>query len=104
MEGIWEVASPGSEKGVEDPRINVVGSDLSGLGCVRVLVMVAGKDVLAREGRVYAEKLVVSGWEGGRVEVVETKDEDRVFYIRNPDSDNARLLVQRIAEFLRQSL
>lgn len=101
MEGIWEVASQNSEKGVEDPWINVVGSDLSGLKCGRVLVMVAGKDVLAREGRVYAEKLEECGW-GGRVEVVETEDEDHVFHIRNPGSDNARLLVQRFAEFLRQ--
>ncbi|KAF2618279.1 hypothetical protein F2Q68_00040876 [Brassica cretica] len=94
MEGIWEIACPNSEKGVEDPWINVVGSDLSGLECGRVLVMVARKDVLAREGRVYAEKLEESGLEG-RVEVVETEDEDHVFHIRNPDSDNARLLVQR---------
>ncbi|KAF8112464.1 hypothetical protein N665_0064s0091 [Sinapis alba] len=101
MEGIWEIASPSSEKGVEDPWINVVGSDLTGLERGRVLVMVAGKDVLAKEGRVYVEKLEESGWEG-RVEVVETKDEDHVFHIRNPDSDNARLLVQRFAEFLRQ--
>ncbi|KAG2257160.1 hypothetical protein Bca52824_076454 [Brassica carinata] len=101
MEGIWEIACPNSEKGVEDPWINVVGSDLSGLECGRVLVMVAGKDVLAREGRVYAEKLEECGW-GGRVEVVETEGEDHVFHIRNPDSDNARLLVQRFAEFIRQ--
>lgn len=100
MEGIWEIACPDSEKGVEDPWINVVGSDLSGLGCGRVLVMLAGKDVLGREGRVYVEKLEESGW-GGGVEVVETKDEDHVFHIRNPDSVNARLLVQRFAEFLR---
>nr|VDD56318.1 unnamed protein product [Brassica oleracea] len=101
MEGIWEIACQNSEKGVEDPWINVVGSDLSGLECGRVLVMVAGKDVLAREGRVYAEKLEEGGLEG-RVEVVETEDEDHVFHIRNPDSDNARLLVQRFAEFIRQ--
>ncbi|CAH8357232.1 unnamed protein product [Eruca vesicaria subsp. sativa] len=51
-------------------------------------------------GRAYAEKLEESGWDG-RVEVVETEDEDHVFHIRDPDSDNARLLVQRFAEFLR---
>ncbi|KAJ0247797.1 carboxylesterase 1 [Hirschfeldia incana] len=100
MEGIWEVACPSSEEGVEDPWINVVRSDLSGLGCGRVLVMLAGRDVLAEGGRVYAEKLEKSGWGGGRVEVVETEDEDHVFHIRNPDSVNARLLVQRFAEFV----
>ncbi|KAJ0257363.1 carboxylesterase 1 [Hirschfeldia incana] len=102
MQGMWEIASPNSEMGVEeDPWVNVVGSDMSGLGCGRVLVMVAGNDVLAREGWGYVEKLgKSSGWEG-RVGVVETKDEDHIFHIKNPDSVNTRLLVQRFAEFLK---
>lgn len=49
FEGILDIANPNSDKGVVDPWINVVGSDLSGLGCRGVLVMVAGKDV--GEGR-----------------------------------------------------
>ncbi|KAG2259445.1 hypothetical protein Bca52824_078739 [Brassica carinata] len=100
FEGLWDIASPNSDKGVVDPWINVVGSDLSGLGCGRVLVMVAGKDVLAREGWVYAEELKKSGWEG-KVEVMETKGEGHVFHLRNPNSDRARLVVQRFAEFLK---
>ncbi|CAH8391071.1 unnamed protein product [Eruca vesicaria subsp. sativa] len=100
FEGIWDIASPDSDKEVVDPWINVVGSDLSGLGCKQVLVMVAGKDVLAREGWVYKEELEKSGWEG-KVEVMETKGEGHVFHLRNPDSDKARVVVQRFAEFLR---
>ncbi|CAN6901187.1 unnamed protein product [Brassica oleracea] len=100
FEGLWDIASPNSDKGVVDPWINVVGSDLSGLGCGRVLVMVAGKDVLAREGWVYAEELKKSGWEG-KVEVMETKGEGHVFHLRNPNSDRARVVVQRFAEFLK---
>ncbi|KAG2303277.1 hypothetical protein Bca52824_031928 [Brassica carinata] len=102
MKGMWEIASPNREMGVEeDPWVNVVGSDISGLGCGRVLVMVAGNDVLAREGWGYAAKLEKSsgGWEG-RVRVIETKDEDHIFHIKNPDSVNTRLLVQSFAEFL----
>ncbi|KAL0699693.1 hypothetical protein Bca4012_055815 [Brassica carinata] len=100
FEGIWDIASPSSDKGVVDPWINVVGSDLSGLGCKRVLVMVAEKDVLAREGWVYSRELKKSGWEG-KVEVMETKGEGHVFHIRNPDSDTAREVVQRFAEFIK---
>ncbi|KAG2321246.1 hypothetical protein Bca52824_014459 [Brassica carinata] len=99
-ERIWDIASPSSDKGVVDPWINVVGSDLSGLGCKRVLVMVAEKDVLAREGWVYSRELKKSGWEG-KVEVMETKGEGHVFHIRNPDSDTAREVVQRFAEFIK---
>lgn len=103
MQGMWEIASPNSEMGVEeDPWVNVVGSDMSGLGCGRVLVMVAGNDVLAREGWGYAAKLEKSsGWEG-RVGVIETEDEDHIFHIKNPDSVNTRLLVQSFAEFLKE--
>lgn len=101
FEGLWDIASPTSDKGVVDPWINVVGSDLSGLGCGRVLVMVAGKDVLAREGVVYAEELEKSGWEG-KVEVMESKGEGHVFYLRNPNSDRARVVVQRFEEFLKR--
>lgn len=100
MQGMWEIASPNSEMGVEDPWVNVVGSDISGLGCGRVLVMVAGNDVLAREGWGYAEKLEKSSGWGGRVGVIETKDEDHIFHIKNPGSVNTRLLVQSFAEFL----
>ncbi|KAG7597568.1 Alpha/Beta hydrolase fold [Arabidopsis suecica] len=99
-ERLWMIASPDSENGVEDPWINVVGSDLSELGCGRVLVMVAGNDVLARGGWSYAAELKKSGWVG-KVEVMETKDEGHVFHLRNPDSDNARRLLQNFAEFLK---
>ncbi|CAH8252815.1 unnamed protein product [Arabidopsis lyrata] len=71
-ERLCRIATPDSENGVEDPWINVVGSDLSALGCGRVLVMVAGNDVLARGGWSYAVDLKKCGWVG-KVEVVETK-------------------------------
>ncbi|CAA7013629.1 unnamed protein product [Microthlaspi erraticum] len=101
VEGKWEIASPNSENGVDDPWINVVGSDLTGLACGRVLVMVAGNDKFARQGLAYSAKLEKSGWQG-KVEVEETKEEGHVFNIRVPDSDNARLVLQRFAEFLKR--
>ncbi|CAE6065572.1 unnamed protein product [Arabidopsis arenosa] len=102
VEGSWRVASPNSKEGVDDPWLNVVGSessDLSGLGCGRVLVMVAGDDVFVRQGWCYAGKLKKSGWEG-EVEVMETKNEGHVFHLKNPNSDNARQVVKKLAEFI----
>ncbi|CAA7049901.1 unnamed protein product [Microthlaspi erraticum] len=102
VEGCWAIVSPNSEKGVDDPLFNVVGSessDLSGLGCGRVLVMVAGDDIYARQGLGYAVKLKKSGWEG-EVELMEIKDEDHVHHLKNPITDNARQVVKKIAEFL----
>ncbi|WZZ83092.1 hypothetical protein YC2023_103664 [Brassica napus] len=53
------------------------------------------------EGRLgYAEELKKSGWEG-KVEVMETKGEGHGFHLRNPNSDRARVVVQRFAEFLK---
>lgn len=99
-EGLWKIASPNSENGVKDPCINVDGSDLSGLGCGRVLVMVAGNDPLASGGWGYAATLEKSGWKG-KVELIETKDEGHVFHLLNPHSDNARRHLQTFAEFLK---
>ncbi|CAA7013630.1 unnamed protein product [Microthlaspi erraticum] len=102
VEGMWEIASPNSENGVDDPLFNVVGSDdsdITGLACGRVLVMVAGDDIYVRQGWGYAGKLERSVWLG-KVELDETEGEGHVFHITDPDSDNARRLVQIFADFL----
>ncbi|ESQ32981.1 hypothetical protein EUTSA_v10004622mg [Eutrema salsugineum] len=102
IERSWGIASPNSENGADDPLINVVGSessDLSGLGCGRVLVIVAGDDAFVRQGLVYAAKVEKSGWEG-EVEVMEIKEEGHVHHLKNPFTDNARLVVEKLAEFV----
>ncbi|KFK26232.1 hypothetical protein AALP_AA8G220200 [Arabis alpina] len=101
IEGVWGIASPNSVNGADDPLMNVVGSgsDLSRLGCGRVLVMVAGDDFLVRRGLCYAKELEKSEWEG-EVEVMEIENEGHVFHLKDPNSDNARRLVKRFAEFI----
>ncbi|KAJ4917593.1 putative carboxylesterase 3 [Raphanus sativus] len=74
---VWELASPNSVDGVDDPWLNVVGS---GLGCERVLVAVAGKDVFGRQGLTYVAKLEKSGWRG-ELEVVEEEEEGPCFHL-----------------------
>ncbi|EOA25884.1 hypothetical protein CARUB_v10019264mg [Capsella rubella] len=102
LESVWKLANPTSKDGLDDPYINVVQSelvDISGLGCGRVLVMVAEKDTLCRQGWGYAAKLDKSRW-NGEVEVMETKGETHVFHLKDPSSEKAHELVHRFAGFI----
>ncbi|CAN6927556.1 unnamed protein product, partial [Brassica oleracea] len=99
---VWEkIASPNSVNGTDDPLFNVVGSgsDFSGLGCEKVLVAVAGKDVFVRQGLGYAAKLKKSGWRGD-VEVVMEEEEDHCFHLLDPDSENAPKFMKKFVDFI----
>ncbi|CAN1197464.1 Probable carboxylesterase 2 [Linum perenne] len=99
----WLFICP-SERGCDDPMINpfVSGSgQLEGLGCERVLVVVAGNDILKDRGRVYYEKLVGSGWKG-KAEFVETEGKDHVFHILEPDCEEANGVIKRLASFFNE--
>ncbi|KAL8155003.1 putative carboxylesterase 12 [Apium graveolens] len=100
-EKLWLYANPGSS-GIDDPLVNP-GADLKiwSLGCKRVLVFVAEKDSLRHRGIYYKELLENSGW-GGKVEFVENKDEDHVFFLFNPTSNNAVSLVRSVASFINE--
>lgn len=97
----WDFVCP-SEKGNDDPMINpfVDGApSLEGLGCEKVLVIVAENDILRERGKLYHTKLVSSGWKG-KAEFYETQGEDHVFHIFNPNCDKAKFLIKRIASFV----
>ncbi|CAL9218289.1 unnamed protein product [Arabidopsis halleri] len=99
---VWEkIVSPNSVDGADDPWFNVVGSgsDFSEMGCEKVLVAVAGKDVFWRQGLAYAAKLKNSGWQG-TVEVMEEEDEDHCFHLLSPNSENAPKFMKRFVEFI----
>ncbi|KAG7594355.1 Alpha/beta hydrolase fold-3 [Arabidopsis thaliana x Arabidopsis arenosa] len=103
VDGWWEFVCP-SEKGSDDPWINpfVDGSpDLEGLGCERVMITVAEKDILNERGKMYYERLVKSKWRG-KVEIMETKEKDHVFHIFEPDCDEAMEMVRRLALFINE--
>ncbi|CAH8384184.1 unnamed protein product [Eruca vesicaria subsp. sativa] len=101
---VWELVSPNSVDGVDDPWFNVVGSgsDISGLGCERVLVAVTGEDVFGRQGLAYAAKLEKSGWKGDLKVVVE-EEEGHCFHLHNPNSENALKLMKTFVEFISSS-
>ena len=97
----WQLVCP-SGRGNDDPLINpfVDGApSFKDLGCDKVLVCVAERDILRDRGRLYYETLVKSEW-GGTAEIVETEGEDHVFHIFQADSDKARSLVRSVASFI----
>ncbi|XP_010265680.1 PREDICTED: probable carboxylesterase 2 [Nelumbo nucifera] len=97
----WQIACPTS-KGLDDPRINPEAEgapSLSKLGCSRVLVEVAGKDVLKDRGVLYYDTLVKSGWKG-KAELMESDGENHVFYLMNPTTEHAVALMKRFTSFL----
>ncbi|KAJ8619140.1 hypothetical protein MRB53_015326 [Persea americana] len=88
--------------GLDDPLINPMAEgapSLSGLGCARVMVCLAEKDMLRDRGRVYYERLGLSGWKG-TVEILESEGEDHVFHLSNPTCENAAIMMQRFVSFL----
>jgi len=63
------------------------------------MVYIAQQDEL-RERDVWCyQQVKESGW-SGRVELVEAKGENHVFYILNPNSSNTDTLIQDVAKFL----
>ncbi|XP_034228466.1 probable carboxylesterase 12 [Prunus dulcis] len=99
MAAVWRFACP-STSGSDDPVLNP-GKDpkLKQLGCVKVLVFVAEKDVLKDRGWHYSETLKRSGWNGD-VEVIEAEGEGHVFHWINPTCDNAVAMEKKIVAFL----
>ncbi|KAK1324807.1 putative carboxylesterase 2 [Acorus calamus] len=98
---IWKFVHPTSV-GNDDPLINPVGPDapsLSGIGCRRVLVCVAGKDLLRDRGRRYYEALIGSGWDG-EVELWVSEGVGHCFFLMDGTSESSKDLMARVAGFL----
>ncbi|KAL3814211.1 hypothetical protein ACJIZ3_015479 [Penstemon smallii] len=96
---LWRYVSP-SANGCDEPWINPgMDPDLSSLGCKRVLVYVAEKDILRARGWHYKEALEKSGW-GGEVEVVDVEGEEHDFSVTNPDGKSAMAMFKKLASFL----
>ncbi|KAI3509527.1 hypothetical protein L1887_24880 [Cichorium endivia] len=99
MDDMWIFAHPGAS-GLDDPLINPdKDPKVSDLGCSRVLVCVAEKDILKDRGWFYKEILGKNGWKGD-IEVIEDKGEDHVFFLFNHSADSACTLRKRICTFI----
>ncbi|XP_057419563.1 probable carboxylesterase 12 [Lotus japonicus] len=84
MGNLWRFTCP-SSTGYDDPFLNPAKDpNLGKLGCKRMLVCVAGNDILKDRSWYYKESLEKSEWKGV-VEVVESKGEDHVFHLLKPN-------------------
>ncbi|XP_026394539.1 probable carboxylesterase 2 [Papaver somniferum] len=101
IDKLWLTVCP-STTGNDDPLINpATDPNLSNLGCNRVLICVAEKDLLRYRGLFYGELLRKSGWKGV-IETMETEGEGHVFHLFNPSSENAVNMLKRLASFVNQ--
>ncbi|KAL3621167.1 hypothetical protein CASFOL_036079 [Castilleja foliolosa] len=101
VESIWVHAYPNST-GFDDPLLNPgLDPNLSELGCKRVLVYVAEKDILRDRGWYYGHALNESTWHEG-VKVVDMKGEDHVFNLVSPEKPDAKFMLEQLASFLNQ--
>ncbi|GJR56606.1 probable carboxylesterase 12 [Tanacetum coccineum] len=99
IEDLWMFAHPGTS-GLDDPLFNPdKDPKVLDLGCSRVLVCVAGNDILKDRGFYYKDILSKIGWKGD-IEVIEDKEEDHVFFLSNPSSDNTCNLRKRFCSFI----
>ncbi|OUZ99829.1 Alpha/beta hydrolase fold-3 [Macleaya cordata] len=103
MDKLWPIICPSSTTtGNDDPLVNpVTNPNLSTLGCNRVLVCVAGKDILRDRGWFYYETLGKSGWRGV-VEILESEGVDHGFHLFNSRSEKAVKMMKRLVSFLNQ--
>ncbi|CAN6235180.1 unnamed protein product [Urochloa humidicola] len=112
---LWEFMCPGAADGVDDPRMNPMAPGAPGLenlACERVMVCVAEGDHLRWRGKAYAEAVARARKEkkcGGddndeqpaaAVEVFESEGVGHVFYLLDPEMEEARRLLGRIAAFV----
>ncbi|KAH7517957.1 hypothetical protein FEM48_Zijuj09G0119400 [Ziziphus jujuba var. spinosa] len=100
IDNFWLLACPSSTGGSDDPFINPEKDpNLGRLGCERVLVCIAEKDIFKERGRHYVELVEKSGW-GGTVELMEAKGEDHVFHLLNHSCENAIAMLNKIVSFI----
>ncbi|KAE8717604.1 ARM repeat protein interacting with ABF2 isoform 1 [Hibiscus syriacus] len=103
----WGSKPVGSEMKDVEERDKVVMSTmwhlaLAGLGCSRLLVSVAGEDLLRDRRISYYNAVKESGWQG-ESELVVVDGEIHAFHIDVYDSENAMKHIERLASFLIQN-
>lgn len=102
LDKLWPFLYPNST-GLDDPLLNpAMDPNLSSLGCKKILVFVAGKDGLRDRGCHYKETLKSKNW-NGEIQVVEFEEEDHVFCLNYPDTQNAKSMIKTVASFINQN-
>ncbi|KAJ1384338.1 Alpha/Beta hydrolase fold [Sesbania bispinosa] len=100
----WGFVYPSAPGGLDNPLINPLAPgapSLAGLGCSKLLVCTAERDILRDRAILYYEAVKKSGWQG-ELQLFEVEDEEHVFHIHAPESKNANKMMKRFADFLLQ--
>uniref|UniRef100_A0A2P2PJ79 Catalytic n=1 Tax=Rhizophora mucronata TaxID=61149 RepID=A0A2P2PJ79_RHIMU len=102
---IWVTLYPSAVGGIDNPMINPLAPgapSLAGFACTRLLLEVAEHDsfLLRDRGVLYHNAIKESGWKGD-VELIEVKGEDHAFHILEPEKESSKILIKRLASFLR---
>ncbi|PNX74070.1 putative carboxylesterase 2-like protein [Trifolium pratense] len=103
---VWNLVYPNAPFGIDNPFINPLGEgapSLEKLGCSKIIVFVAGKDMLRDRGIWYFESVKKSGW-NGKLELFEEKDEDHVYHLFKPESESAKIFLERLVSFLQETI
>ncbi|PAN35805.1 hypothetical protein PAHAL_6G235800 [Panicum hallii] len=101
-ERTWSFVCAG-RYGIDDPVINPVAmppKEWRRLASARVLVTVAGLDMLSARGRAYVRALRESGWRG-EAELYETPGEQHVYFLDKPDSEKAAKEMEVVVDFIK---
>lgn len=104
---LWINICPELESGlsaIDSPMINPLAEkapSLSGLGCSRLFMAIAEKDVLVpREIMVrFVAGVKKSGW-NGELEFFEVEGEEHCFFVEDPEAEKAKDLIKRFASFI----
>ncbi|KAJ1271248.1 hypothetical protein BS78_06G114500 [Paspalum vaginatum] len=103
LQGLWEFLCPGAAE-ADDPRMNPMARGAPGLGnlaCAKVMVCVAGDDVLRWRGKVYAEEAARARGPQLKVELFESEGVGHGFYLMDTAArEKAQELLDRIAAFV----
>ncbi|KAI3496525.1 hypothetical protein L1887_38890 [Cichorium endivia] len=100
----WMIVCPGSLDGIDNPYINPfvkTAPCLASLGCRKLIICVASKDELRDRGVHYHDAVRESGWEG-ELSIFEVEGECHGFHIFNPETQNAKDMFKRLAEFIQE--
>ncbi|TKY49407.1 2-hydroxyisoflavanone dehydratase [Spatholobus suberectus] len=95
---------PSAPGGIDNPMFNPMAPgapSLVGLGCSKMIICIAGKDIFKDIGIWYYESVKKSGWQG-KLELLEDKDEHHVYHLFNLESENAKKLNKRLVSFLQE--
>lgn len=104
-DSLWPFVCPTNPDN-DDPRVNPVvdgAPSLASLGCKRVLICVAEKDILRDRGWLYYKAVGRSGW-SGVVEIAETEGEGHGFHLYNLGCRKAQDLIKTLAQFYNRKM